>query len=269
MSTPAPAPGRGWRRREPAVSLSKCHHLWLRISSILLQLAVRLDFLLHDPHQVRPAPRLLLAHFAEIDDVPMMGMGRRVIDLLAADVGEDPLGIAGVFLDQLVHERNRVDDALGVGVVEGEALSRDLRTQETLVFVGLELGGIVVSAGMEEIGRDERDRATIELVGWVERRQRRREAHRWPWDGGVDRAGSVGLTARNRGSTHPTHVDDAHDHRGLAGPFVAFAGVVDRPAVRANPAQARGSCVALADRIRGDQAEGAPGFRRLKARRKK
>src|SRR5437764_65006 len=52
-------------------------------------------------------------------------------------------------------------------------------------------------------------------------------------------------------------VDDADDYGRLAGPFLAARRGVDGPAVLADPAQAGAPRVALVDRIRGDQAEGA------------
>ena len=55
-------------------------------------------------HQVRPRCRASSSrHLAEVDDVAVMCVGRAVVDLLAADVGEDPLGVARVLRDQPVH----------------------------------------------------------------------------------------------------------------------------------------------------------------------
>ena len=54
-------------------------------------------------------------------------------------------------------------------------------------------------------------------------------------------------------------VDHAHDHRRLARPFEPLASRVDRAAVVADPAQAGRARVTLADRVRGDQTEGALG----------
>ena len=64
-------------------------------------------------------------------------------------------------------------------------------------------------------------------------------------------------------------VDHADHDGGLSGPFVAAAGGVDRAAVRADPAQAGRSRVALGDRVGGDQAERPPCRSSVNARRKK
>ena len=91
----------------------------------------------------------------EVDDVAMVGMGRAVVDLFAADVGEDALGVARVLGDQLVHLGDRARDALGVGVVEGEAHAEDVAADEALAGVGFERLRVVVAAGVEQEGRDD------------------------------------------------------------------------------------------------------------------
>ena len=50
---------------------------------------------------------------------------------------------------------------------------------------------------------------------------------------------------------------DADDHGGLAGPLCAFASGVNHTLVCANPAQAGGASIALADGVCGDKSEAA------------
>jgi len=92
-----------------------------------LQQAAGFNFLLHDLHQVRPPPCLVLTDLREVDHIPMVGVGERVVDLLAPDAREDPLRVAWLLRDQAVHLVYRRGDALGVGVIEDEALAVHLR----------------------------------------------------------------------------------------------------------------------------------------------
>ena len=103
---------------------------------------------------------------------------------------------------------------------------------KALARVGLELAGSSWPPAWKEIGGDERNRRVPSRTNG-------------PGDGPLG------------------NVNDAHDDRGLSRPFVAAAGVVDRPAVGADPAQAGRSRVALADRVRGDQAEESPGSQQV------
>ena len=82
---------------------------------------------------------------------------------------------------------------------------------------------VVVATRGEEIGGDELDGSAVE----IER-------------------------ARHRPLMDMNH---AHDHSRLAGPLEPLAGRVDRAPVVADPAQAGRACVALTDRIGGDQPE--------------
>src|SRR5713101_3082776 len=52
------------------------------------------------------------------------------------------------------------------------------------------------------------------------------------------------------------YVQHAHDHRRETGPLHPLACTVDLAAMLADPAQTRGSCVALGDCVSGDETEG-------------
>ena len=68
-------------------------------------------------------PRLLASQrkVLEVDHVAVVGVRGRVVDLFTPDVGEDALGVARVFRNQAVHLGQRRGDALGIGIVKGEA----------------------------------------------------------------------------------------------------------------------------------------------------
>ena len=153
----------------------------------------------------------------------MVGVVGRVVDFLAADVGKDALGVARVLRDQPVHLRDGRGHSFRVSVIEGEAHPYDDGSLKAPADIGLESFRVVVPAGMEEIGSDEGYRAVVETI----------------------RAGERTLV----------DVDDADYHCRLAWPLLATRRCEDRPAVLANPAQPSAPCVALADRVCGDQAE--------------
>ena len=192
----------------------------------VVAVSLRLDPLLDEGHQVGPTlPRLLLAHVLEIDYVAVLGVGRAVVDLLAADVGEDALGVARVLLDQPVHLGERRRALRNVLVVEGEAHAEHDAALKALVGVGREPFGVGVGAGVEEEGGDPVDRAAVQLEG-----------------------------AGQRPLVDVHHRDD---DGGLARPFRAAERAVDRAAGFADRTQAGGAGVALADRVGRDQPEGA------------
>ena len=135
---------------------------------------LRFDSLLDNPHQIRPPSRLLLAHLPEVDDVAMVGVRRAVVDLLAADVREDPLRVARVLGDQFLHRdrplarpRQFVGPRLVIGLATPflsvssnvKPMPRTIAALEALAGVGLEPGRVVVAAGVEEVGGDQARRS--------------------------------------------------------------------------------------------------------------
>src|SRR5262249_30296848 len=112
-----------------------------------------------------------------------------------------------------------------VSVVKREAHSQYGTTLKALARIGMEAARVFVPAIVENESGYEACLSAIELE--------------WTWH------------------LPPEDVYHAHDHRGLARPLEPLAGCVDGAAVRANRAKAGRARVALADRVRCDQAESA------------
>jgi hypothetical protein len=218
--------------------LENCHQFSALFALSALQVRKALYpfwlyFLFNDPDQIRPSTRFLLAHLAEVDDVAMVGTSRTVVDLLAPDVREDSLSVASILGNQATHLGDRRRDALHVSIIECEAHPHNDAALKALSGICSELLGIAMAARMEEVRGDQRNLATVKLE----------------WAGY--------LAARD--------VDHTHNYRGLTRPFVSLPSTVDRPAMRADPAQPGGSGIALSDRIRSDKTEASARFQKIKS----
>ena len=142
----------GWRRRAER-SDRNCHQSTASLGASRFVLRARSGFTFSSTIAIKSGQRARHSSsvmLAEIDDVAMMSVGRAVVDLLAADVGEDHFGVAGILVDQPTHLGERRGNAFLVGVVEGETHAEDDAALEALAGVAVEPRRVVVAAGVEQ-----------------------------------------------------------------------------------------------------------------------
>jgi hypothetical protein len=185
--------------------------------------ALRLNTFSHNLHEIRPNFGGFQTHLFKIDDVSLVRVRGVAIDLFAADVRKNSLGILRELRDQSAHFGDGAGHAAFIEIVEGEALTVDHRSSERPISVGSEHVRIVIDFALNEECIHVRDGAPIQHPA----------------------AGP--LTSK--------HMHDADDNSCLAGPNQSTSRNENLAAVIANPAQSRCPCVTLTNCVGCNQAE--------------